>query len=367
MLITILIFIVALALWVISHEFGHFIAAKKLGVTVHEFAFGFKPRLFGWKRGGTEYAINLLPLGGYVRLEGEEENTGKKGALMALPPGKRIVVFVAGVVMNIILAWILLTLSYAIGSYPLTPSFALHPGIESNAKVSIVEVSPNSPAATVGLEANDEVLSINNEPINTALELSTLLKESAGKEISLTVNHAGQQRTVSVTPRQNPPAGEGALGIKMTAMPDVVRVPWYKAPWVALQELGSEITSAFVSFGQFIGQLVKEQGVSDQVTGIVGVGASVGIVRQLGLGTLLQFAALVSTSLAVINILPFPPLDGGHVLFTLIEWIRKKPVEAKYRQWVTLVGLTAILMLFVVVTYQDFLKFAIVERVKQLF
>ncbi len=367
MLTTILIFIVALALWVISHEFGHFIAAKKLGVTVHEFAFGFKPRLFSWKRGGTEYAINLLPLGGYVRLEGEDENTGKKGALMALSPGKRIIVFVAGVVMNLILAWVLLMFAYGIGSYPLTPSFDSHAGEVSNTKVTIVDVVSKIPASEVGLRPEDVVVAINNEPIDSAAELSDLLKQSAGAPTTLTFIREGQNQAVTVTPRQNPPAGEGVLGIKMTAQPEKVRVSWYKAPWVALQELGSEITGAFISFGQFIGQLIQKHEVSDQVTGIVGVGVSVGIVRQMGLGTLLQFAALVSTSLAVINILPFPPLDGGHVLFTVIEWIRKKPVEAKYRQWVTLAGLAAILLLFVVVTYQDLLNFAIIERISNLF
>src|SRR5690606_26942825 len=123
------------------HEFGHFWVAKRSGVKVHEFAFGFRPRLFAWKRGETEYAINLIPLGGYVRLEGETEDTGKKGSFAAKPPKVRAAVLVAGVLMNVLLAWILLAISYAVGSYPISPTYHKHPGVIAQTQVVIVHVS----------------------------------------------------------------------------------------------------------------------------------------------------------------------------------------------------------------------------------
>lgn len=366
MLTTLLLFLLILGLLVFVHEFGHFWAARKVGVTVHEFAFGFKPRLFAWKRGETEYAINLIPLGGYVRLEGEEEDTGKKGSLMAKKPGQRAFIFVAGVLMNLLLAWILLTAAYTIGSYPLTPTFGNHTGLASYSAAVITDVSANSPASAAGLQAGDTVRFVNAEQIDSANELIEFLKQNAGQEVTIKFDRGAESQTVTLTPRVDPPAGEGAVGIAIGES-TLVRAPWYKAPFVALQELGSSIAATFVGFVSFLHQLIVRQEVSQDVSGIVGVGAAVGIVRKLGIGPLLQFTALISTSLAVINIMPIPVLDGGHLLFLAAEAVRKKPVNDTVRAYLTAAGLVLILVIMLSVTYQDFLRFSIFENIKQLF
>lgn len=356
MIVTGLVFLLILGLLVFVHEFGHYWVAKRSGIRVHEFAFGFRPRLFSWRRGETLYAINLLPFGGYVRLEGEQEDTGKEGAFMAKSPGVRARVLVAGVVMNLILAWFLLTLAYGFGSPALTPSFALQAGDAQTAEVVIANVIPDSPAAAVGLQAGDSLLAVNGQGVTSATDLVDRVKSLAGQEVQLTYKRNNETRTLQVTPRVDPPAGQGALGVAPGEIRHV-KVAWHKAPVVALQEVWSEIKQSFVGFVQFVSKLVGERQVSEDVSGIVGIGVITGEVRQMGIGPLLQFIALISTNLAVINILPILPLDGGHLLFTAIEAVRRKPVPDMYRQWVAIAGLGMVLLLFLIVTYHDVLRF----------
>jgi regulator of sigma E protease len=366
MFITLIIFIFILGLLVFVHEFGHFWVAKRVGVKVHEFAFGFKPRLVSWKRGGTEYAINAIPLGGYVKLEGESEDSGKAGSFLAQSVGKRALILIAGVLMNLVLAWLLLTMSYIIGSYPLSMTYHKHPGVINEGGVIVVDVKPNSPAETAGIQSGDAILEINGEPITETQTVTDRIKELSGQEITVKLLRKDMKFDTKATPRVNPPMGEGALGIG-TGVSIHSRALWYKAPYVALLELGSEIQSAFIGFIGFVQQLVVKQEVNKDVSGIVGIGAATGIVRRLGIGPLLAFTALISTNLAVINILPFLPLDGGHLLFVGLEALRRKPVAQMYRQWFSMAGLAAIMLLFVIVTYQDVLNFALVDRIKQLF
>jgi regulator of sigma E protease len=363
MIITLIVFILILGLLVFVHEFGHFWMAKRSGVQVHEFAFGFRPRLFAWKRGETEYAINLLPFGGYVRLEGEGQNTGKR-SFVAQPPLVKVKVLAAGVVMNLVLGWLLLIFAYGIGSYPLTETFNQHSGIPVS-HPSVVMVSPNSPADTAGLKAGDKILSINKQPITGVEQVSQVTHANAGKEIIIQFERNGQTQQVSATPRLNPPAGEGSLGIG-TNQEGLVKVSWAKAPLIALEEEGSQIKAAFAGFGRFIAQLVEKRQVSQEVSGIVGIGAATGVVRRLGIGTLVQFIALISTNLAVINILPLLPLDGGHIFFVIVEAIRKKPVSDTVKQNTALAGLVFILFLFVIVTYKDLINFDIINRLRSI-
>lgn len=366
MIITLITFLLILGLLVFVHEWGHYWVAKRSGITVHEFAFGFKPRLFGWKRGETEYAINLIPLGGYVRLEGEQEDTGKKGSFLGKSLKARAAVLVAGVVMNALLAWALLTVTYIVGSYGLTHSFSQHAGLEHEAKVVVVDVVADSPAAQAGLVPGDIIVSIDGAAISSAPALTEVGKAKAGQSIAMVIERNGKEQTVSVTPRKDPPQGQGALGIG-TGEARISRAPWYKAPGIALLEVGSQMKQSLVGFFGFLQQLVVKQEVSRDVSGIVGIGAATGVVRKLGIGPLMQFTALISTNLAIINLLPILPLDGGHLFFLGIESIRKKPVSEYYRNWIALAGLVAIVLLFLIVTYHDLLRFSLLERVQGLF
>lgn len=366
MFVTLLVFILILGLLVFVHEFGHFWVAKRLGVKVHEFAFGFKPTLFSWQRGETKYAINAIPLGGYVRLEGESNDTGKPGSFMAKPPAHRVLILIAGIGMNLVLAWVLLTVTYGIGSYALSPTFASHPGVMKDSTLVLVDVRDNTPAAEAGLKVGDTVVSVDGQPITSPQGLSQIVQDKAGQPVELLVTRDNVDMTVTVMPRKYPPTGEGPLGVG-TGETVKVKSTWLQAPIFALRELGSQITTTIYYIGQFFGNLFTEQKVSDEVSGIVGIGAATGVVRRLGIGPLIQFIALISTNLAVVNLLPILPLDGGHLLFTVIEAVRKRPVKEKYRQIVAMTGLAAILLLFIVVTYKDILRFSIFERIGNLF
>lgn len=366
MFVTLLVFILILGLLVFVHELGHFWAAKRSGVPVHEFAFGFRPKLFSWKRGETTYAINLLPFGGYVRLEGEDEDSGKKGSFVKQPIRVRAFVLVAGVAMNFLLAWVLLTGAYALGSFPLTNTFAEHPGLNVDREVAIAHVISGSPAEKGGLQEGDTIVSVNGELVTGGRSLIDRVRSLAGQEITIRFKRGDTTYSVNVTPRVNPPANEGALGVSLGESAYVHSAGWL-SPWVGLKETGSQIVTTVDGVGQFFRQMFTRGSVSEEVSGIVGIGAATGVVRRMGLAPLLQFIALISTNLAVVNLLPILPLDGGHLLFLVAEKIRKRPVSEKIRQWVGLSGLVAMILLAIIVTYRDVIRFEIVDRIQSLF
>jgi regulator of sigma E protease len=364
-MVTFILFILILGLLVFVHEFGHFWVAKKSGIKVHEFAFGFRPRLFSWKRGETEYAINAIPLGGYVRLEGEQKETGKD-SFMAQKPLVRGAVLLAGVCMNLVLAWVFLTFAYMLGALSLSGTFNHHPGLDSKEYPMVLGVSPNSPAEIAGLQVRDIILEINSQKLTIADQVGDITRQNAGKEITIKYQRGSEIRDTKAQVRQNPPEGEGPLGVGTMGV-GYAKSVWYKAPYFAVLEVGSQIKNSFTGFIDLVKRLVVKHEVSENVTGIVGVGATTGIVRQFGLGALLQFIAIISVGLAVLNSMPILPLDGGHLLFVIIEAIRKKPVKESVRQGFALAGVAAFLLLMVIVTYQDFLRFAVIERLKNLF
>lgn len=360
MIITGVLFILILGLLVFVHELGHFLVAKRNGVTVHEFAFGFKPRLFSWKRGGTEYAINLLPFGGYVRLEGETEDTGAKGSFAAKSPLIKTKVLVAGVTMNVILAWIVLMLAYAIGSTPLTASFSRQSFTQTNVMVELGRVAPGSPAELAGWQIGDQILTLDGQALESASALVMATKSKVGQEIRVELRRGQAILMSSLIPRNNPPAGEGALGIELVEA-SVVRSPLYLAPVAAAGELASQVKLTFMGIGRVLTDLVVERKVSDEASGLVGVGVATGVVRRLGIGSILQFISLISVNLALVNLLPIPPLDGGHLLFVWLEHWRKKSLEI-VRGYVTMVCLGLLLLFTLSVTYKDIIRFHIIDR-----
>ncbi len=361
MLITGVLFILILGLLVFVHELGHFWVAKRNGVTVHEFAFGFKPRLFSWKRGGTEYAINLLPFGGYVRLEGETEDTGVKGSFAAKSPLIKTKVLVAGVTMNVILAWIALTFAYAIGSTPLSASFANQPYAVTDVHIGLGKVAADSPAQLAGWQTGDELVSVDGVQLNSAESFVTLTKQKMGQSIWIGVKRGDEIRFTQVTPRSNPPAGQGALGVELFEG-SLVRSSWYAAPIAGAAEVASQIKMTFVGIGTIFRDLIIGQKVSDDVSGLVGVGVATGIVRRMGVGSVLQFISLISVNLALVNLIPIPPLDGGHVLFVWLEKWRKKSLDV-FRGYATMTGMALLIIFALAVTYKDIVRFDILGRI----
>jgi len=359
MITTILAFIIVLSILVLIHELGHFLVAKKLGIKVEEFGFGFPPRLFGIKKGETLYSINLLPVGGFVKLYGEDaagggsiKSKGESGkgkvnigrAFYARPIWQRFAVVVAGVVMNFVLAVVII--SYLFGSQ----GVAL-----PTEHIRITDVLPNSPAALAQLQKDDEILTVNGTSIKTTNEFIELIKKNLDKEVTLTIKSDGKTRDTVLTPRKDYPDGEGPVGVGITNI-EIKKYPWYQAPffgtlealrfsWMIISGLGDMI------FG-FLFKGIQPEGVA----GPVGVAQLTGQAVSYGVTATLWLTALLSINLAVLNVLPIPALDGGRLFFIIIEMVTRKKVNPKYEGYAHAAGIAVLLSLMLLITVFDVMR-----------
>ncbi|MCX7996909.1 MAG: M50 family metallopeptidase [Patescibacteria group bacterium] len=348
----VLAFFIILAVLVLIHEFGHFIAAKRMGIKVEEFGFGFPPRVFGKKIGETLYSYNLLPIGGFVKVYGEEyhEDEGKidkARAFIYKKPWQKSIVLLAGVFMNFILGWFLI-------SYLFTQGI---PTPTANATIS--DVSPNSPAAAAGLRQGDEILRIlagtDTIQIDTAADLVAAAKQYGDTPITLEYERDGQIATTVLTPRANPPAGQGAIGVVIMNY-EIKQYPWYTAPYYGLRHAAIITVTILRELGNLLLSLVTFQETKVDITGPVGIAQYTGEALKYGPNALLELTALLSLNLAVVNLLPFPALDGGRLVFVLYEWITRKRISQNFERNLNLFGIITLLSLSIIVTYFDIVK-----------
>jgi regulator of sigma E protease len=356
MILTIVVFILILGVLVVVHEFGHFIASKKSGVLVEEFAIGFPPRIFSVKWGETRYSINALPIGGYVKVLGEEYDeaearhiTGnlKKRTFVYKAHWQKALIIIAGIVMNFLLGWVLI-------------SYLFTQGIPTPVdKVVIDKVQPQSPAAAVGIKENDIVVKVMKDgqtyPMKSASDLIDLTKKFADQDIVLEINSQNKVRDVTVRPRQNPPPGQGSLGIVITSFIEK-KYPWYQAPFYGLVEAFRITQTILVELGKTVVKLATGQTAKVDVSGPIGIAQYTGQAIKFGQNAVLELMALLSLNLAVINILPFPALDGGRLAFVLYEWITGKRVNQKFERYMNMAGISILLGLTAVITFFDILK-----------
>jgi len=354
MILTIIAFIIVLGILVLAHEFGHFIMAKRSNVKVEEFAIGFPPRIFSLKRGETNYTINAIPIGGYVKMLGELEHSKSPRAFENQGPGKRFSIAVAGVVMNIILAWFILTLGFAIGMSPLVSPASDIPGKKLSNEIIIAGIEKGSPAEKADIKPGDTLLSASYNGSVTNFD-------SAESVIGFTSSHQNEKINVQIKRDDNQiekevilsQDKEQPLGLALVDK-SVVRATWYKAPYVALRETYriAELTWAF--FGSFFKNLFASGSVSDEVGGPVAIYVYTGFAVKAGIMALLQFVALLSVNLALINILPFPSLDGGRIVFIILERIfGKKIIRERVENIIHTVGFALLILLILSITYKD--------------
>lgn len=370
----ILAFIATILVLVIIHELGHYIAAKKFNIKVLEFGFGIPPRAWGKKIGETIWSINWLPFGGFVRLLGEDEVDkdvlDNKRSFAAQPVWKRISVVVAGVLMNLLLAWLLFYIVLGAQGFktklPLLSDYKFA-GVNQYVETSIIvgNIAPDSPAQKAGLKDGDKILALNGKKVKESSKFVEDIKASAGKPVLISVSDLQDQniREVTITPRENPPAGQGALGVSLAGM-DTVNVS-FDTP---IQKLfaGPIYSYNLIGYsgkilGDTIGYSIKERNiepVSQAVAGPVGITA---VVKQIldvrnPLIPYLDFIAALSLNLAVVNVLPFPGLDGGRLLFLVIEAITRKKTHAVIEKYVHTFGLLVLLSLIVLITISDIRK-----------
>jgi len=356
MLVTIIAVIAIFGLLVLAHEWGHFMAARKLGVKVTEFGFGYPPRLYAFKRRGIEWSINWLPLGGFVRIKGETgEEREQPDSFAYQPAWRRAVILCAGVFMNIVLAFVLLTAGLMIG----LPT-ALEGDQISQARdvqVQIVTVEPASAALKAGLQAGDVIKFLAGQPITAVEQVQKYVSEHPGQSIDLVYSRGQNQVTVNITPLVLSDKSEKpVLGVSLLQT-GIISYPWYQAVGRGAEATYFLTVGILKGFGSLLHDLVFSRRVPTDVAGPVGIAVLTGQVVGLGWIYVLQFAALLSINLAILNILPFPALDGGRLLFVIIEKIRRRPNNQKVEAVVHNIGFALLMLLIVAVTYRDLIKF----------
>ena len=342
MFITIISFLAVIIVLVLAHELGHFSTAKAFGVKVNEFGIGFPPRLFSIKRGETTYSINAVPIGGFVKLAGEEDSEVERG-LSSKSKGIRLIILSAGSVMNLLLPLLLFSVAFMI------------PHDEITGKLIVEEVAPNSPAQRAGIQVGDTILSINNRPVQNIGDLS-YLQLNLGKETSLLIQHSDlTEEEVQVVPRWRPPEGEGAVGFAARLVEATV-VRKSEPFWEAIPHGIRECIETLVLFKNVIISLVIS-GMASPLVGPVGIAQLTGEVAQAGFTPLLQFAAFLSINLGIINLLPLPALDGGRIAFVILEFFRRgKRISAATERMVHTIGFIMLISLMLLITYQDIIR-----------
>lgn len=340
---TILIFVLTLALLVLVHEFGHFLAAKRSGVKVEEFGFGLPPRLFGIKKGETLYSINLLPFGGFVKLYGEEyheirDKSLSQKAFINKKPWIKSLIVIGGVIGNFLLGWVLISYLFSQG-VPVPVN-----------KVIIEKVIKNSPAAAAGFAEKDVVLDFKN-----AEDFISYTKKYSGREVRIKILRNSQTIPVKIIPRKNPPKGEGPLGIVITSFIEK-KFPWYKAPFYGLIEAFRISYKIIFELGKVLIAFITFQKPHVDVAGPIGIATLAGQAIKFGKNAYLELIALLSLNLAIINILPFPALDGGRLIFIIYEGITKKKPNKNIEKYVNLFGMLILLSLALIITINDIIK-----------
>lgn len=349
MFFTIIIFIIILTIIVFVHELGHFWTAKKLGVNVEEFGFGFPPRLWGFMKNKTMYSINWIPLGGFVKIKGESgEDRDDQDSFASKAAWKKSAILSAGVLMNVVLAFVALSIGFMIG-LPTVVDESLEGVQITDRAVQIVSVEEGSAAEQIGLAMGDKIISIDNQTFVNDQQITEYIQNDDDRILSLVINRFGDEVYLEADLTNQ---DESVLGVYL-ATTGLVRYQWYEAIWEGFRATGYVLVQILMAFYLLIKGLFVGAGSGLQVAGPIGVAVLTGQMAQLGFAYLLQFTALLSLNLAIINILPFPALDGGRLVFVLIEKIRRKPNNTNVEAIVHNTGFILLLFLMLVVTYKD--------------
>lgn len=338
---TIIAFLLVFSLLVFVHELGHFTVAKLTGIRVEEFGLGYPPRLLTIaRRGDTEYTLNAIPFGGFVRMLGEEDPSHPQ-SFAAKSKLTRAGALLAGPLMNIVLAFILFIGIGLIG-------FDIPTG-----SVAIIGLAPGSPAARADLQEGDTILSIDGLTVRNTYELVQYTNERLGEEVALSIKRGEETIPARLTPRREPPANEGAMGVMIQTVDivgtDKLRYSLWEAIPIAGRMIGDVVAAIFSGVAGMI------QGViAPDITGPIGIAAVTAEVAKSGLVALMQFTAFLSIQLAIVNLLPFPGLDGGRLAFIALEALRGgKRVAPEKEGFIHLVGLVILVGLMLIVSYQD--------------
>ncbi len=349
-----------LSFLILAHEAGHFVAAKWFGLDVEEFGFGFPPRIFSWKsklkkgriprqaQGETEYSLNWLPFGGFVKIAGENDRihgdmsrfahlskAEQRRVFMFQPAWKRSIIILAGVFMNFVIGWWILSAVFMIG----TPTHLFVTGVQSA-----------SPAEIVGFRAGDIL-----KDFRTSEEFISYIDAHRGEPTSIVIHRDGNDTVLTVTPRRETKPGEGAIGV-LLGESGVLRRSFGQAFVDGLLQAGILFWLTIVSFGDLLNNLLLHARVPEGVAGPIGIFSVAQETGRLGFVYLLQLLALISINLAVLNILPFPALDGGRFFFILIEKLKGSPLSVRVEGLINGLGFIVLVVLIIGITVHDIVQ-----------
>ncbi|HEY3247404.1 MAG TPA: M50 family metallopeptidase [bacterium] len=327
--------IIAFGVMIFVHELGHFLVAKRAGVTVHAFALGFGPRLVGFRYGGTDYAINLLPFGGFVRMAGEDLDTAADdpGSFRRKSVWQRMAVIAAGPGMNLLLSIVLLS------------ALAISIGVPTAVSNRIGTLLPGWPAEQAGLRPGDAIVAIDGHPTATGDQVVDTIHRHPNAALTLTVERGGRRFDIRVTSRLDKARNIGLIGFSPEPIRE--RMDPVRAVGWSVRSAGETIGAVFTALGRII------RGNSEGLSGPVGAVIFLGEAGQFGAEYFLYTVAAISIMIGIFNLLPFPALDGGRLLFLIVEAFRRRPVDPKREGYIHLVGFALLLLLLVTLTIRD--------------
>lgn len=371
MFLTVVTFLAVLSLLVLVHEWGHFIVARKYGVKVDEFGLGLPPRVVGvfkneqgkWEFVGmrskkvapkTIWSLHLIPLGGFVKIRGEEGgNQDDPTSFVSKKVWQRILIISAGVTMNILLAIVLLSIGLAVGSPQVIDNDNISKwATVGDTQIRVTMVLEDSPAQQAGIESPDAIISVDGQVITSIEQLQGLFEGKLDQNLEVVVERNGEQISTQVTPVILAETDKVGMGVALVQT-GFVSYPWYIAPVFGVIETFKMIGAILFGFFFIIKTLIISGEMIGEVYGPVGIASLIGDAARLGFLYVMQFTAILSIIIAVINFLPFPALDGGRIVFLVIEGIRGKPVNQKIENAMHNAGFALLMILILVVTYND--------------
>jgi regulator of sigma E protease len=360
---SVIIFIIVLGVLIFVHELGHFLVAKKSGIRVDEFAVGFPPKVFSFKKGGTTYSLNMIPFGGYVKIYGENAedesvDPNAKDSFVNKNHFIQAAVLVAGVTFNIIFAWFLFFIVLMAGS-PTVVDQENRNDIK-DAKVTITNIQENSPAQKAGLKVGDTINLIGDKKntfTNSDLTVEKVQETIAGSDgsIKLGINRAGQNTEISLVPEIKTDQDKKIIGIGLEEI-GTYALPVHKGFIQSFVMTYNAITLIATNLFEFLGKAFTGKASLNEVSGPVGIVGIVGEAATFGFIYLLSFTAFISINLAILNVLPLPALDGGRLVMVFIEGITRKRIKPVIVNWINGVGFLLLILLMLVITANDIIK-----------
>jgi regulator of sigma E protease len=345
-MLTLIAFIFVFSILIFFHELGHFIAAKASGVRVYKFAFGFGPRILGFTKNQTEYLICLIPLGGYVKMAGEMgQEKGKETSGEEVPEkqrfdkktiGIRALIVALGPFMNIATAVVIFSLIFFASGIPVVTN-------------SISEVIEDGPAEQAGILSGDKIIAIDSIKMETPNRIANIINKSSGKELQITLDRGGEVVEVFVIPEYDESYKKGLIGIIFEIYVEKINI--FSAFSKGLITTGNIIKLIFTNIIEMITGKVPLE-----IAGPLGIAQMTGEAAKLGFLNLLYFTAILSIFIGLFNLLPIPILDGGHLLILVIEKLRGKPLEPEKINFMYLIGISLMVIIFIIATYKDILR-----------